>query len=110
LLPAERQFLAFRTGKDGRLLYPELVFSAPKKSGKTTLAAIMTITVVVLFGGRFGEAICCANDFEQSIGRVFEMVKRIIECSPLLYAGAKITADKIVLAGKERSADVLSAG
>jgi hypothetical protein len=39
LSDAERQFLehAFRLGADGRLLYPELVFSAPKKSGKTTL-------------------------------------------------------------------------
>jgi hypothetical protein len=37
LLDAELQFLdhAFRTGADGRLLYPEQVFAAPKKSGKT---------------------------------------------------------------------------
>ena len=43
LLEAERQFLqlAFALGEDGKLLYPELVFGAIKKSGKTTLAAII---------------------------------------------------------------------
>ena len=40
LLPAEKAFLdhAFKTGADGRLLYPEQVFSGPKKSGKTGFA------------------------------------------------------------------------
>ena len=40
---AERQFLerAFTLNANGRLLYPELVFGAIKKSGKTTLAAIL---------------------------------------------------------------------
>ena len=107
LLPAERQFLAhaFRTGADGRLLYPELIYACPKKSGKTTFAGIITITIIVLYqGGRFGEAICCANDYEQSVGRVFQMVRRIIEASPLLRADAKITADKIIIAGATISA------
>ena len=42
LLDAERRFLAhaFQLGSDGRLLYPEQVYSCPKKSGKTTFAAI----------------------------------------------------------------------
>jgi len=42
LLDAERAFLnlAFATGADGRLLYPEQIYSCPKKSGKTTFAAI----------------------------------------------------------------------
>ena len=101
LLPAEREFLkhAFRTGADGRLLYPELVYSCPKKSGKTTFAAIITITIIVLYGGAYPEAICCANDFEQAQGRVFQMVRRIVEASPLLAADAKITADKVTIVG-----------
>jgi phage terminase large subunit-like protein len=101
LLPAERSFLAhaFKTGPDGRLLYPELLFAAPKKSGKTTLSAIVTLTMVILYGGRFAEAICCANDYEQAASRVFQQIRRIVECSPLLRAEAKITADRIVVAG-----------
>ena len=41
LLDAEREFMrhAFALDDDGRLLYPEQCYGAPKKSGKTTLAA-----------------------------------------------------------------------
>ena len=101
LLNAEREFLkhAFATDADGRLLYPEQVYACPKKSGKTTFAAIYVIAIVLLFGGAYPEAICAANDFEQSVGRVFAAIRRIIECSPLLRAGAKITTDKITIAG-----------
>ncbi|MGA2843092.1 MAG: terminase large subunit [Steroidobacteraceae bacterium] len=101
LLEAERTFLkyAFATGEDGRLLYPEQIFACPKKSGKTTFAAIYAITMVLLFGGSYAEVICAANDHDQAMGRVFAAVKRIVECSPLLRAEAKITANKITIAG-----------
>src|SRR5262249_48794023 len=86
LLNAEKKFFkyAFKRGRNGRLLYPELVYACPKKSGKSTFAAIYIITMVLLFGGAYAEAICAANDYDQSVGRVFEAIKRIIECSPLL--------------------------
>jgi phage terminase large subunit-like protein len=98
LLPAERDFLAhaFKLDADGRLLYQELVFAAPKKSGKTAFAALITLTVLLLFGGRFAEAYALANDFEQAQSRVFQAIKRIIESSPLLKREAKVTADRIV--------------
>jgi phage terminase large subunit-like protein len=101
LLKAEKRFLkhAFKRHRNGRLLYPEQVYACPKKSGKTTFAAIYIITMLFLFGGAYGEAICAANDYDQSVGRVFEAVKRIIECSPLLRGEAKITANKITLYG-----------
>jgi phage terminase large subunit-like protein len=100
LLPAEREFLkhAFERDDTGRLKYPERVYSCPKKSGKTTFAALVVITIVVLFGGGFPEAICCANAFEQAQGRVFAMIKRIIEASPLLKREAKIAEARITLA------------
>jgi hypothetical protein len=101
LLEAERSFLqhAFATGPDGRLLYSELVYACPKKSGKTTFAAIFVIAIILLFGGSYPEAICAANDYEQSVGRVFAAIKRIIECSPLLRGEARIATDKIMIAG-----------
>jgi hypothetical protein len=100
LLPAERIFTehAFKIGPDGRLLYPELIYACPKKSGKTTFGAALVITFVLLFGGRYGEGVCCANDQEQAAGRVFQQAKRIIQCSPLLCGEAKITADRITIA------------
>jgi len=101
LLKAEKKFLryAFKRGRNGRLLYPEQIYACPKKSGKTTFAAIYIITVVLLFGGAFAEAILAANDLDQSVGRVFTAVKRIVESSPLLRGHAKITADKIAIYG-----------
>jgi phage terminase large subunit-like protein len=98
LLDAERQFLAhaFATDDSGRLRYPELIFGAPKKSGKTTFAAIVIITMVLLFGGRYAEAYCVANDLEQAQSRVFEMCRRIVEASPLLQREARVTANRIV--------------
>ena len=99
LLEAERVFLmyAFAKGPNGQLLYPERVYACPKKSGKTTFAAIYVITMVLLYGGAYAEAICAANDYEQSVGRVFAAIRRIIECSPLPRAEARITADKITI-------------
>jgi hypothetical protein len=97
LLPAERAFLehAFKIGADGKLLYPEQVYSCPKKSGKTTFAALHVLTLCLLFGGAYPEAVLCANDQEQAKGRVHEMTKRIIEASPVLKREAKITESRI---------------
>ena len=68
LLPAEKLFLshAFKTDAKGRLVYPELLFSAPKKSGKTGFAALFTLTMCLLFGGKFAEGYCVANDLGTS--------------------------------------------
>ena len=97
LLPAERAFLAhsFKTGDDGRLLYPHLLYSCPKKSGKTAFAAIITLTLLWLYGGTHPEAVCCANDLDQAQGRVFAAVRRIVEASPLLKCEAAITQNRI---------------
>lgn len=97
LYPAQALFLraALTVGPDGRLPYPELVFSCPKKSGKTATAAMATLYVVVVLGGRYAEAYCVANDLEQAQGRVFQAIARIVEASPLLRKAAKLTGSKI---------------
>src|SRR5262249_1015745 len=97
LLPAERGFLehALAIDADGRLRFPELVYGAPKKSGKTGFGAIFVITLLLLHRGRFAEGYCAANDLEQAQGRVFEMCRRIVEASPLLRGEAKVGMDRI---------------
>ncbi len=97
LLPAEREFLtyAFTFTSDGRLLYREWLYSCPRKSGKSTLQAIVQLTMLLLFGGAYPEAYVLANSQEQGRGRVFEMCCRIVKASPLLRDEAVITADKI---------------
>ena len=100
LYPAQRRFLeeAFTLNQEGRLPYPELVFSAPKKSGKTAMAAIALLYVVRVIGGRNAEGYTLANDLEQSVGRVFQAAVKIIDASPLLRGTAKTTTEKITFA------------
>jgi hypothetical protein len=68
LLDAEKRFIshAFQTDYAGRLLYPEQVYAAPKKSGKTGFGAIQTLTTTLVYGGAFAEGYCVANDLEQA--------------------------------------------
>jgi hypothetical protein len=51
--------------------------------------------MLLLFGGSYPEATICANDYEQAQARVFTMIRRIIECSPLLRVEAKLTQDRV---------------
>ena len=97
LYPAQERFLrdALTPTNDGSLPFPELIYSCPKKSGKTATAAMATLFVIVALGGPYAEAYCVANDFDQAQGRVFQAIGRIIEASPLLRDSAKITANKI---------------
>ncbi|HZS53053.1 MAG TPA: terminase TerL endonuclease subunit [Bryobacteraceae bacterium] len=97
LYAEEETFLrtALTVTADGRLPYSELLFSAPKKSGKTGLAAMATLYVIVVLGGNFAEGYCVANDFEQASSRVFQAIARIIQASPLLCHSAKVTGNRI---------------
>ena len=97
LLPAERAFLAhaYQTNDAGRLIFPEWVYSCPKKSGKTTFAGMLLLTTTLVYGGRFAEGYAIANDLEQARGRVFEAVRRIVESSPYLRHESQVTANRI---------------
>src|SRR5262245_44370435 len=53
------------------------------------------LTLTLLHGGRYPEAVIVANDLDQAVGRVFEAVRKIVETSPWLRSKAKITQDRI---------------
>ncbi|HUY39803.1 MAG TPA: terminase TerL endonuclease subunit [Candidatus Binataceae bacterium] len=97
LYPEQVDFLrrGFTLTSDRRLPYPELLFSAPKKSGKTATAAMAAIYCAVAIGGPYAEIYCLANDYEQAASRVFEAASRMVQASPLLEHSAKITANRI---------------
>jgi phage terminase large subunit-like protein len=97
LYAEQRKFLALalKLTSKGKLPFSEMLFSAPKKSGKTALAAMCAIYVAGFIGGRYAEIFCLANDHEQSTGRVFEQARRIIEASPLLRQSVKVTGTRI---------------
>jgi hypothetical protein len=97
LYPEQIAFIrwAFTVTPDGRLPFAELLFSAPKKSGKTALIAMLMIFTIVCIGGPYAEGYCVANDFEQASARVFQAIARIIQASPLLRRSVRLTANKI---------------
>jgi phage terminase large subunit-like protein len=94
---SQRRFLEHAVNRDaqGRLLYPELVYSAPKKSGKTAFAAWLVLYITLMLGGRHAESYCVANDLEQATGRVFAAIRKIVELIPFLRRAAKVTESKI---------------
>jgi hypothetical protein len=97
LTPYQRRVLALALRRDalGRLLFRLLLWSEPKKSGKTLLAAALVIwwgfTVPAT------EIIIAANDLEQSVGRVFQTVVALLKRNPALAASATIRATSITL-------------
>ena len=97
LYPVQERFLreALTLKADGTLPYPEIIYSTPKKGGKTTTSAIAMLYVIVVLAGPYAEGYCCANDLEQAQSRVYQGVTRIIKKSPRLKGSAKITGDKI---------------
>jgi hypothetical protein len=97
LFEAQRQFFAHCWARraDGRLQYPEQCLGMIKKTGKTATAAMHVLTTTLVYGGRYAEAYCVANDFEQAQGRVFAAIRQICESSPLLR-GCEITQSRIV--------------
>ena len=53
LYEAQKRFIrdALTLLPDGRLPYPELLYSCPKKSGKTATSAMVVIYIIVVLGG-----------------------------------------------------------
>jgi hypothetical protein len=86
---------AFERDADGRLLYPLQLCGAPKKSRKSELANLITITAIVLFGGRFAEGYIVSNSKDQAIDRCFTGCKRILEASPPLADEVICNRDQI---------------
>lgn len=75
-----------RRDKQGRLIYQTVVYSAPKKSGKTEIAALLTLYWANFLCKSYGEIYCCANDFEQAQSRVFNHVVKAVQAKKNIEA------------------------
>ena len=84
---------AFRRTKDGRLMFRIVVWSEVKKSGKTFLAAVLGLWWAFVNPG--SEVIVCANDLEQSVGRVFRTMTMLCEANPALLKYVTLRASEI---------------
>ena len=91
LEPHQRKILAeaFRTDQDERFVYKTVVYSAPKKSGKTAINALVSVWWGFCVQPP-DEIIIAANDLDQSVSRVFESCKGFIKRSPILREKADV--------------------
>jgi phage terminase large subunit-like protein len=90
---------AFAFDKAGRLPYDTIVYSAPKKSGKTTINAALTLWWAYTQESP-NELLIVANDFEQAQGRVFASLVRLVQANPALARSATITTKQISLSNR----------
>jgi phage terminase large subunit-like protein len=78
--------------EDGRFKYQTIIYSCPKKSGKTTINALFTLYYSLLYP--YNEILVCANDFDQAASRVFEFIRNAIILHPELKDTCKIKEGK----------------
>jgi phage terminase large subunit-like protein len=87
---------AFAFDQDGCLPWDTIVYSCPKKSGKTAINASLT-----LWWGFTQESpnelLITANDLEQAQGRVFKACVGMLRSNPDLARSAEITTKQITL-------------
>ena len=82
--------LVFAWDAEGRLGHRLLVWSEPKKSGKTFIAAVLTLWWA--YTNAHTEVIVVANDYEQAAGRVFKTIVDLCRANPALAASVSLRA------------------
>jgi phage terminase large subunit-like protein len=98
LLPHQRAVLrlAFTFDDQGRLRYDTYLYSCPKKSGKTTINAAITLWWAFTQEAP-NELLVVANDYEQAQSRVFSAIAKLIRNNASLTQSAEIQGRQIAL-------------
>lgn len=83
LMPHQKAILryALARGQDGRFRFNTVIYSCPKKSGKTAIAGLVAQWAAETWG-RYGEILCIGNDADQARERAFKNIRESIELSP----------------------------
>ena len=89
--------LAFDFDENGRLPWDTIIYSCPKKSGKTTLNGALTLAWAFTQEPP-NEMIVLANDMEQALARTFKTKEGIIQYNPELRREAEVQSKTIYLA------------
>jgi len=97
-MPHQREILelAFTFDENGRLPYDTVIYSCPKKSGKTTLNAALTLWWALTQEAP-NECLMVANDLEQAKARAFASCEGIINYNPELKAECEVQQKNIFL-------------
>jgi phage terminase large subunit-like protein len=81
---------------EGRLPYDTIIYACPKKSGKTTINAAITLWWGLTQDAP-NEVLVIANDLEQAQGRVFAAMAGVLAHNPGLDPGARVLTREIRL-------------
>lgn len=103
LLPHQRDVLKamFPLRPDGQFVYRTVIWSQPKKSGKTILNALVS-TWWAYTQESPNEILIVANDLEQAQCRVFSDIVGLVRNNPPLFASAECFAREIHLSNGTR--------
>jgi phage terminase large subunit-like protein len=94
LSPYQRKVLSWAFPPESeRLRFRTLLWSEPKKSGKTFVAALLALWWS--FTRPHTEVIICANSFDQAQGRVFRTMVAPIEANRALGRHVKVLSDAL---------------
>lgn len=63
--------------EDGKYKYTTVIYSAPKKSGKSALAS--AVTLYMAYSRPYSYIYCLANDGKQSNDRIYEPIRRCLD-------------------------------
>ncbi len=88
--------LAIFFDEGGRLAFDTIIYSCPKKSGKTTINAALTLWWAFTQEPP-NEILIIANDLEQAQGRVFKALAGLIQHNPELARSAEVQSRQIFL-------------
>ncbi len=90
---------AFKRDEKGNFRFQTVIYSTPKKSGKTTVAGAVVRWSAETWG-KYNEIYCIGNDLEQAKERSFKAVKTSIELDPLFDRQHNLLPDKWSLAAE----------
>ncbi len=88
--------LGFAFDRDGHLPWKTIIYSCPKKSGKTTINAAVTLWWAFTQDPP-NQILVLANDRDQAEARVFKAIAGLLKHNPELMKSAKIQKGKILL-------------
>jgi phage terminase large subunit-like protein len=98
LYPHQREVLrlAFDFDTEGRLPRDTILYSAVKKSGKTSMLALLALYWAMTQEAP-NEIILLANDLEQTQARAYATIQKLLRYNPELDPGANIRGKEILL-------------
>lgn len=88
--------LAFDFDADGRLPWDTIIYSAVKKSGKTSILALLAL-YWALTQEAPNEIILLANDLEQTQARAYASIQKLLRYNPDVDPGASMSGKEIRL-------------